>query len=582
MSEPMSHELLAHHVLDAAREAKHVGKGALIGSTWKQAQKIHEFSHFDRGDFNAALDALHFEGLIRLDRASPKARIDPKELRESELRLGPAIFQLIFPPGDTPMHRTRRKPRKGLMARAMRHPDVPGAGAAKRKKLDLTGREKAATVMKEFYHGKLRRKCGELVSDPQVAKAIAMSEGRKAEHDPLGLRVLKARKPRRRRTTLTAGHHSPFAVVYGQFVGQKHFSVHAFQDEKTLNRELQHHSAKLWDTGIGELTEAMSEAVRAARKHKVPAVVYDQSSGEALHIEHPKASAHHSNPGTRTMRRTQPVDETAVHELRLFAENTGELYPQHQAIVESLKKKMAAGKYDPAKAVKAWTHWFDRAAVMYQKEIGAGDLNLSFPPAVRRAAAAEFERDQQARLRAGEFGPVVARKGRKTAMRRAASPHASPKRRSTKHPHSPHHSAGNPGHATHEEPVHRRRKKPTHAAEFQHKVEAWERKWHKWIEANKSAHLPTIVRAGRALLKFDQQHHLPSLPHLRKAIADARKMLRDQHAAMNEAKQLEHELEQAERIHHDGIRQRRAKVTKTRAKRLRMREERRRSRRRAI
>jgi hypothetical protein len=49
-------------------------------------------------------------------------------------------------------------------------------------KLGLTGREKASVVMKEFYRGTLRHgSTGEIVTDPQVAKAIAVSEGHKAD-----------------------------------------------------------------------------------------------------------------------------------------------------------------------------------------------------------------------------------------------------------------------------------------------------------------------------------------------------------------------------------------------------------------
>lgn len=48
-------------------------------------------------------------------------------------------------------------------------------------------------------------------------------------------------------------------------------------------------------------------------------------------------------------RHSQPVDETALRELDLYAENTGEIYPQKQAIIANLMKKKAKGKYDPAR-----------------------------------------------------------------------------------------------------------------------------------------------------------------------------------------------------------------------------------------
>ena len=48
----------------------------------------------------------------------------------------------------------------------------------------------------------------------------------------------------------------------------------------------------------------------------------------------------------------QLVDEHAVTELRLYIDNTGEFYPQKQLIVANLAKKVAKGKYDPAKAFR--------------------------------------------------------------------------------------------------------------------------------------------------------------------------------------------------------------------------------------
>jgi hypothetical protein len=42
-----------------------------------------------------------------------------------------------------------------------------------------------------------------------------------------------------------------------------------------------------------------------------------------------------------------------------------------QAIIKSLQRKRAKGKYDPAKAPKAWQHWVDRGAKQYEKEFGS-------------------------------------------------------------------------------------------------------------------------------------------------------------------------------------------------------------------
>jgi hypothetical protein len=91
----------------------------------------------------------------------------------------------------TKQSKTRRR------ASPLAHRDVFGAGARRRRKLGLKGREKAAVVMREFYHGKLYSGSGHKVSPsrPDIAKAIAMSEGRRSE----------APKPRRRRKSKV--HH---------------------------------------------------------------------------------------------------------------------------------------------------------------------------------------------------------------------------------------------------------------------------------------------------------------------------------------------------------------------------------------
>lgn len=57
---------------------------------------------------------------------------------------------------------------------AMKHPDVLGAGAKKRKK--LRGQEKVHAVMSEFKQGTLHSDSGEKVTERDQAIAIAMSE----------------------------------------------------------------------------------------------------------------------------------------------------------------------------------------------------------------------------------------------------------------------------------------------------------------------------------------------------------------------------------------------------------------------
>lgn len=65
------------------------------------------------------------------------------------------------------------------IAKAMKHKDVLGAGAKKRKKLNPQDKFKA--VMKEYGRGTLYSGSGEKVTDYKQALAIAFSEKRKAK-----------------------------------------------------------------------------------------------------------------------------------------------------------------------------------------------------------------------------------------------------------------------------------------------------------------------------------------------------------------------------------------------------------------
>ncbi len=67
-------------------------------------------------------------------------------------------------------------PRKKSITRAMKHPDIPGAGAKKRKKLK-NPQDKVHTVMAEYKKGTLHSgKSKKPVSSRKQAIAIAMSE----------------------------------------------------------------------------------------------------------------------------------------------------------------------------------------------------------------------------------------------------------------------------------------------------------------------------------------------------------------------------------------------------------------------
>ncbi len=166
--------------------------------------------------------------------------------------------------------------------------------------LGFTGREKAGKVMGEFYHHKLHHgSTGEIVTDPQVAKAIAMSEGRKAQS-----KVMK--------------HHSP------------------------------------------------------------------------------------------------EVDEHAVTELHLYADNESSIYPQKQAIVKNLARKMGKGTYDATKAAKLWDYWVTAAAKKYIAEFSKGaPMQAIFPASVRREVAKQVERDMHSEVQKAAESIAASRAPRK-------------------------------------------------------------------------------------------------------------------------------------------------------------------------
>lgn len=68
---------------------------------------------------------------------------------------------------------------KASIAKAMKHPDKLGAGAAKRKSLPAKDRPKA--VMAEFSRGTLHSGSGAKVKNPMQAVAIGYSEAGKSK-----------------------------------------------------------------------------------------------------------------------------------------------------------------------------------------------------------------------------------------------------------------------------------------------------------------------------------------------------------------------------------------------------------------
>ena len=85
-------------------------------------------------------------------------------------------------------------------------------------------------------------------------------------------------------------------------------------------------------------------------------------------------------------RTPKEVDEVAVRELVLYAENDADLYRQSASpIIANLQRKVKKGTYDAELAIKLWRYHADRAAKKYIQEFDG-----EFSPATRNAAAKEF------------------------------------------------------------------------------------------------------------------------------------------------------------------------------------------------
>jgi len=91
------------------------------------------------------------------------------------------------------------------------------------------------------------------------------------------------------------------------------------------------------------------------------------------------------------------------HELELFLQTTGSLYPKRKAIGAQLARKRAAGKYDAKLAPKAWQFVVDEAAKLYAREIvhTPSAWSRMFPPDVRRAVAISKAEQWEQNAKAG-------------------------------------------------------------------------------------------------------------------------------------------------------------------------------------
>lgn len=100
-----------------------------------------------------------------------------------------------------------------------------------------------------------------------------------------------------------------------------------------------------------------------------------------------------------------PALTPAAFELKLYAENTGRIYPQKLAIYKNLNKHNRRGNFDLERAAAAFMPWLVIAAKMYIKELCAPGVKYYtiFPRADRYAAAVALAAEYQAEYIAGNM-----------------------------------------------------------------------------------------------------------------------------------------------------------------------------------
>lgn len=99
------------------------------------------------------------------------------------------------------------------------------------------------------------------------------------------------------------------------------------------------------------------------------------------------------------------TDEDAKTELALYMDNEYSIYNQKKSIIANLMRKMKSGKYDPTLAPKLWAYWVESGAKAYAKEYDSStNWSKMFPKPLRDALAAELAKDEEEKIKNGEYG----------------------------------------------------------------------------------------------------------------------------------------------------------------------------------
>lgn len=98
-------------------------------------------------------------------------------------------------------------------------------------------------------------------------------------------------------------------------------------------------------------------------------------------------------------RAPKDIDEHALEELDLYAENTAELYPQKKSILRNLQNKITKGVYNSELAAKLWSYWVENAAKAYAVEFAdPGMWKVIYPRSLRMELARRIEKREHAEM----------------------------------------------------------------------------------------------------------------------------------------------------------------------------------------
>lgn len=102
-------------------------------------------------------------------------------------------------------------------------------------------------------------------------------------------------------------------------------------------------------------------------------------------------------------KRFDPKDfEHELRELDLYLDNDAYMHVRKKSFIDSVKRKIAAKRYDPKLAAGLWQYWVDDGARRYAREFRM-DIRKAFPLALREHLAKIVAKHEHGRITRGEY-----------------------------------------------------------------------------------------------------------------------------------------------------------------------------------